>query len=277
MKRILLFLSVCAAAVGANAQAFVLPSPTPATDSVNIYIDLSQTTGGLKTILTNHPEYIDSVYMWTWEPEGPLCGNGEWSNSNDCMKMTHVSGFIYTKKVLPTDFYNTSALSFYQDGIKCLAKLDNGNAFPDDGVGEAKTEDLAIPIVPALCSDIFCHFPEAIRKDDYLTITYDNNQEENVNLQGLGDDECYIYLYAKTGSFSGIEIAPAASVTSTPQLKMRPVSDKPGFFRISMLPTEFFNVPAGTNVTELKYFIVKPGFTPSPPIYQTYVFLDCAE
>jgi hypothetical protein len=99
MKKLLLLCAAFVATVTATAQAFVLPSPTVATDSVNIYVDLSQTNGGLKTMLTNHPDYIDSVYMWTWQPSGPVCGNGDWGVSNECMKMQHVSGLIYTKKM----------------------------------------------------------------------------------------------------------------------------------------------------------------------------------
>lgn len=277
MKKLLLLCAAFVATVTATAQAFVLPSPTVATDSVNIYVDLSQTNGGLKTMLTNHPDYIDSVYMWTWQPSGPVCGNGDWGVSNECMKMQHVSGLIYTKKIVPTDFYGTSALTFYQNGISCLAKLKNGNAFPDDGVGEAKTEDLQIAIVPALCQDMFCYFPEAVRTDDYMTITYDNNQEENPSLQNLGDDECYVYLYARTGAFTGIEIAPLASAAGNPLLKMKPVPFRQGFFRFIMNPIEFFNVPEGISVSQLRFVIVKPGFTPSPPIYQNYIFLDCEE
>ena len=97
-------------------------------------------------MLEAHPEVKDEVYMWTWSPAGPACGNGEWGNSNDCMRMTHVNGMIFSMKFVPTDFYDCTPLQLYSTGISCLAKLDNGNAFPDDGLGEAKCEDLHIDI-----------------------------------------------------------------------------------------------------------------------------------
>ena len=128
-----------------SQAAFVLPSPTNANDSVTIYIDISKSTSnGLKHMLEAHPEVKDEVYMWTWSPAGPACGNGEWGNSNECMKLKRVSGMIYSIKIVPTSFYNCTPLDLYSKGISCLAKLDNGNAFGSDGVGEAKTEELRI-------------------------------------------------------------------------------------------------------------------------------------
>lgn len=258
-----------------SQSAFVLPSPTNPNDSVTIFIDVGQTTGSLRTMLQNHPEYIDSVYMWTWMPSGPVCGNGSWDNSNACMKMQHVSGLIYMKKIVPTQFYGVTPLKFFQNGISCLAKFKSGYQFAEDGIGEAKTEDLKIDIIPALCSDKFCYFPQAARVDDYWSITYDNNQETNPSLQNLGDNECYMYIRARTGPFTFVEYADEPDVTSTPELRMKPVPGKPGFFRITIVPSEFFDIPAGQSIQSLLFYIVKPGFLPVPPVYITYVPLDC--
>ncbi|MFN8777695.1 MAG: hypothetical protein ACK5XV_13120 [Flavobacteriales bacterium] len=276
MNKLILSIAAMAISLGALCQAaFVLPSPTNPNDSVTIFIDVGQTTGGLKTMLTNNPLYVDSVYMWTWNPSGPVCGNGEWGNSNACMKMDHVSGLIFQKKILPVDFYGTTPLQFFQNGISCLAKLRSGYEFEDAGVGEAKTEDLKIDIIPALCSEIFCYFPEAARTDDYLSITYDNNQEANTNLQNLGDQECYIYMRARTGPFTFVEYVDEPLVTSTPELQMKPVDGKPGFFRITFSPADFFIIPEGQSIQSVLFYIVKPGYLPTPPVFQTYVPLDC--
>jgi hypothetical protein len=74
MKKILYTLALLAVAVSGYAQAaFVFPSPTNANATMDLYIDVAQTTGGLKTLLGNHPEVVDSVdmaasrsFMWKW-------------------------------------------------------------------------------------------------------------------------------------------------------------------------------------------------------------------
>ena len=275
MRTLLSILMIGCSAMMWGQAAFVLPSPTNANDTMTIYIDLSQTTYGLKGILTNHPEYQDSVYMWTWQPTGPACGNGEWGNSNDCMRMTHVNGLIYSMKMVPTEFYGCTPLQLYSTGISCLAKLDNGNAFPDDGLGEAKCEDLHIDILPALCAEKFCYFPEASREDDFFTITYDNNLEADVNLQNLGTNECFVYIAAKVGSQVYPYAAPA-DAANTPALQMTPVPGQQGKFRFTMIPTDFFpGVPAGSHIQQIWFYIVKPGYLPQIPTTIKYVLYNC--
>lgn len=274
MKKILFTLAALAiSVVGFSQAAFVFPSPTNANATMDLYIDVAQTTGGLKTILGNHPEEVDSVYMWTWQPAGPSCGNGEWGASNNCMLLTHVSGLLYKMTMVPTTYYSCTPLQLFQNGISCLAKLKNGNAYDSDGVGEAKTEDLHVDVVPALCADRICFFPEAAKQDDFLSITYDNLQETDVNLQNLGTDECYIFLRAFTGTFTFFDVAPAASAGSTPALKMNEIA--PGKFRKTFIPEDFLPIPDASTITKIGFYIVKPGYTPNPPPYQYYFPLNC--
>ncbi|MEZ4800210.1 MAG: hypothetical protein R2809_10635 [Flavobacteriales bacterium] len=96
MKKLLFTSGTVLTAFIANAQsAYVLPSPTGAEEPLTIYIDVSQTTGGLKTILTNHPEEVDNVYLWTWNP-ADNGGNGQWNESAAARKMEHVSGMLFS-------------------------------------------------------------------------------------------------------------------------------------------------------------------------------------
>jgi hypothetical protein len=167
-----LFLSVISISSFGQA-AFVLPSPTNANDSLTLYIDMNQSVNGtsnnaLKAHLQSHPESADSVYVWTWMPAGPVCGNGDWGNSNECMLMKRVeeNGLLYSIKIKPLDFYGVSAITLFQNGISCLAKLDDGKKYETEGIGESKSEDFHIDIVPALCAEVFCFF----RKQHVLTI-----------------------------------------------------------------------------------------------------------
>jgi hypothetical protein len=277
-----LFLSVISISSFGQA-AFVLPSPTNANDSLTLYIDMNQSVNGtsnnaLKAHLQSHPESADSVYVWTWMPAGPVCGNGDWGNSNECMLMKRVeeNGLLYSIKIKPLDFYGVSAITLFQNGISCLAKLDDGKKYETEGIGESKSEDFHIDIVPALCAEVFCFFPEAARVDDFLSITYDNTQETNVDLQGMGPNDCFIYLSAKTGPFTSYPIAPQAEVTSHPELQMKPVSGFNGGFRITIIPSEFFDVPEGETIQQIIYYVLRPGYLyPGQPPNLVHLPLDC--
>lgn len=270
---------ISSVAVGLAQAAFVLPSPTPADEPITLYIDVNQTNGGLKHILANHPEMQDQVYIWSWMPREPVGGNGSWGDSNEERKLVHEGNLIYSWTFVPTEAYAVDGPTFFANGISCLAKLDNGNDFPDDGVGEAKTEDLKVSIIPKLCDAKYCNFPLLCKPDDYLSITYDNNQELNPALQNLGADECYLYViaYYDDLEFTFTQYAVQSVTTTLPEMKLKPVAGSPGFFRITFIPQELF--PNGTTpILKLKYMILKPGYTVTglPPL-EVYTFLECED
>ncbi len=262
-------------------SAYVLPSPTAADQPITLYIDVAQAGGGLKIMLTNHPEEVDNVYLWTWMPAGPVGGNGEWGSSRDAMKMTWEGGLLFSMTFTPTTYYNVDGPTFFSKGIKCLAKLKSGYAYAEENVGEAKTPDLEIPITPKLCDRLYCIFPELAKEDDFVTITYDNTKETKPALQNIGDDECYIYLYAHDNlTGMGVEYASENATTSTPALKMKRVANRPGLFRITILAKDFFTgIPEGQTIDYLQYYVLRPGFSYSgqgqQPPTQSYFFLSC--
>jgi hypothetical protein len=262
-----------------SQAAFVLPSPTPSDEPITLYIDLNQTNGGLKTILANHPEMQDQVYIWSWMPAEPVGGNGSWGDSNEDRKLVHEGNLIYSWTFTPTQAYAVDGPTFFANGISCLAKLDNGNAFPDDGAGEAKTEDLKVSIIPKLCDAIYCNFPLLGKQEDFLSITYDNNQETNPNLMNLGEDECYLYLIAVYDEFgfSFLNYASQSETTTLPEMQLKPVQGQPGFFRITIIPEEMFPPEQGT-IMYIKYMVLKPGYVVTgQPVLETYTFLNCTE
>lgn len=288
MKKIAQLTALMFVSLNSAAQAvYVIPSPTDANEEMTLYIDISQSTdgvqnNGLKAILTAHPEEQDSVYIWTWMPSDPVAGNGNWSGSNDAMLLTHEGSLLYSITFIPTVFYVTDGPGFFASGISCLAKLKDGNAYADDGVGEAKTEDFHVDIVPKLCDDMFCMFPQLGKTDDFISITYDNTQETISGLQNMGIEECYIYLTAVTidvnNSSHSNAYAPIDQVTLTPELKMKPVADKPGFFRLTIVPADFFEglLPADEYFDRIVFRIYRPGFNyPGAPPSWSYTFLDC--
>jgi len=282
MKKILSILCALATSVVALSQAaYIQPSPTGKNDTITLYINVAQTTDGtmnnaLNAMLTDHPD--DTVYLWTWQPAGPVVGNGDWTNSNSAMAMTKVGEKLYSMRFKPTSFYGVDATTFFTNGISCLAKLRSGNAYQGEYNGEAKTEDLNINIIPKLCDELYCVFPELAKTDDYVSITYDNTQETNPAMQNLGEDDCYLFLRAEQSAFVAVNYADPAIVTTLPQLKMKYIGD--GKFRITIIPSDFFGeagiLPAGFNFKKLVYYALKPGFTyATTPPTQSFSFISC--
>ena len=250
-------------------QAVTLaPTPTGLNDEVTLTIDVSQSAEhGLKAVLEANPDL--PVYLWTWSPSDPVGGNGSWNNSNEGMLLQSTGGLKYTLTFVPSEFY-TDVSALYSNGISCLAKLKDGAPYPGfDDFGEAKTEDFNVAVLPKLCEDLMCVFPESRRQDDFLSITYNNNLETYEGMQNVADDEVYLQLIARVVTASGAEeiaYVEESMVTSTPELRMRPVDGKPGFFRLTMLTASFFQgvIPEDGDIINITAFPLRPGYEYPP-------------
>ena len=275
-----LFLAVSGQTFG---QAVSLtPSPTGPDDLVTLTIDVSQSQeNGLKTVLEANPDL--PVYIWTWSPSGPVAGNGDWNNSNDAMQLSWQGGLVYSLQFVPSEFYSDVS-SLFSNGISCLAKLKDGNPYPGfEDFGEAKTEDFNIGVLPKLCEDQMCIFPETRRKDDFVSITYNSNIDSV--LTDIENDEVYLQIAGRGTDGQFYTLVPDDQVTSTPELKMTPVPGKPGFYRWTLLPDDFFAdiLPEGLELLTMTCYPLKANFTYPPDVtpwdgiyYITSVpLLDC--
>ena len=274
----MLLTSTCSLSFG--QAAYVLPSPTAADSECTLYIDLTQCQDQrLSEMLDAYPD--EDVYLWAWNPSAPVAGNGDWGDSDDHQLMTKVSEKLYSMSFTPTEYFGVDGPTFFTRGISCLAKFDSGYAYEEEFGGEAKTEDLSVGIVPQLCNGRMCIFPEIREGDDFVTFTYDNNQETNPDLQNL--DEVYLHLTARTDAFTlytygddGVASTPFDAGT-VPELRMDPVDGKPGFFSFTFVPEDFFlgtlsNIDQSPYTGEplqngVRWYVTTPGynFTGPPP------------
>ena len=110
-------------------------SPYPFSESSEITLTVSG-------INTGNMSGVNEVYLWTWytKTDGSATNsdsnwNGQWSNSNDAMKMVNNNdgSFSYTFK--PTELYDDTGI----DRIGVLAKAK-------DGTGDKKTQDHYIDV-----------------------------------------------------------------------------------------------------------------------------------
>ncbi len=261
-------------------KVYVLPSPTDANSEMTLFIDMNQSedgiqNNGLSGILDAYPD--TAVYLWTWDPSGPAAGNGDWDNSASHQELNKVGPKLYSMTFVPTEYYGVDGPQLFSRGISCLAKLRNGTeaeGFPF----EAKSEDMHVDIIPKLCDARLCVFPELREPDDYITITYDNTKEILYEgLQGMADDDCYIYLLGKVDAFTSVELSIESEVTQNPDLKLQSMGD--GRFRTTMIPEDLF-APLLTEdqvLSEIWYYIVREGFSypPGPPPFEIISLLDC--
>ena len=81
--------------------------------------------------------------------------------------------------------------------------------------GEAKTEDFNVGVLPKLCEEKMCVFPETRRADDFVSITYNSNID--VDLTDIENDEVYLQIKARATDGNFYSMVPDEEVTSTPE------------------------------------------------------------
>jgi hypothetical protein len=216
MKNIIFKNSILCAAllcsVGLSAQkAWLEPGGTDFNPeaTARIYINVSECERQQLVGIT------EDVYLWTWNPrEDRTIRNGDWTSSNDAMKMTRSADNpnIYYFELIATEFYEVSVDQVYERGFSFLAKAKSG---ADQGNGEMKTEDINIkpekpgapkvytmPAVPKSFKKGSDTAPDtlAVNRQDFLTIFYDNRLETQAQMLNLTEaDELHVFIRT-TGS-----------------------------------------------------------------------------
>ena len=132
---VLALASICALGQVQNATLSTSPETFNEDESVTLIFS------GINTSLWG----VNDLYLWAWffkngvESGGPNVGNGEWSNSNEALKLSNNGDGSYSFTLTPQTFFNDSGIT--KMGV--LAKAKNAESL---GSGERKTQDFLIDV-----------------------------------------------------------------------------------------------------------------------------------
>ncbi|HYG03562.1 MAG TPA: hypothetical protein VD927_14035 [Chryseosolibacter sp.] len=252
-KIILLFTFVASALISFGQSATADPAGFTADDEVTITIN---TTG------TGLDGYTGDVYVWTWAIRTNGLPNLDApTNSNPAgagqaaakMTRSETNPNIYTITFTPSEFYGVPAVQFDKIGI--LAKgADWSNG---------QTADFVIEVEPPVFeSPVIRIFPTEFSADDVVTIFYDTKLEENAEMKAVGE----YYLLTSIGGTNGED-------DLDPNDYYKPIGEETklmavgnGVFRISFVPSRFFDLAEGDVIGQLLYLIQnQSGTLTNPP------------
>lgn len=266
LASLMLFGSLAIAQVSTEPAEDINPE-----DSLKIIVDIGKMSGALDHVqnLKDAAAAGEDMYIWTWKPyEFPAghpkengIGTQAWKNSNDTLKMKSEGNLVYSWTILPTDWYEVDAATVYNEDIHFLVKPKDGGGFGDP---DLKSEDLMVAIdPPKLDRDPSFPFPAVGQKDDVFTIYYDNDREPKPSMQNLAKDEVYVFAQATLSDSSKVEIEPSFfTVGTNPKLQMEYV-ERENTFRKYIYPIEFFTVPPGLSITNMRFIVQKKAYSSS--------------
>jgi hypothetical protein len=269
MKKILhTLIAICISPVLFAQAAWIEPEKPDVTKPVRIYCDISKATAETAADMKANPD--GPYYIWTWKPvetraDSLVNGLGDkaWKNSNEKLRMTKDDSKgpnVWYYEMIPTEFYGTTANVVYAQGISFLVKPKDGGGYGDPDI---KTEDFNITVVPpSLDRGTLYAIPQILFTEQITSLIYDNPAETKASMQNLPDGEVYMHMIAtaKDSAGASVTIEPNKffKVTDNPKLQMKKMAD--GRFRITMIPSRFFVVPAGYSITDLEITVRKKTY-----------------
>ena len=251
----------CDKAVDDLSFGWIEPAAPNVDEEVSIFIDVSKDPE-CKLLVG----YTGDIYLWTWGPKEDKIKQGEWSASNELMKMERVSENVYRYKMIPTQFYASKAKEIYERGICCLAKAKDAGSGGNcaDGGKEFKSKDIHIKVnIPAGAVRKVYSFPDVVKDsllttpDDVFVLYYNNKIEEKASVQNKELFSVYVRAYGSDGK--EYRYSTLFNINNTPQLAMTKNAD--GLFKWAVIPSQFYSslIPAGVKINRLRcQFIAMP-------------------
>lgn len=270
--KILIYLALSLVAVAEISAQRAWSVPATVTDpsaSVTIYVDINGAHNGPGVGCTNLLGTTETLYIWAWGASGRP--GGDWNNyipdpALAWTKETSMGTDVYSFTMIPSQFYGATDAQVYTNDINFLIR----EIVPGSGGcagGERKTGDMKIlvdpPYVPVLKVRSFpkplnAYNDVPFNKEDAFTLVYDANMEQEQRL--IGQSDFFVYPILKTVSGQTIRypgVNSPGSAQNYPELQMAQNSD--GTFTWSVFPDTFFNIPAGEELSEIKFKIIKRG------------------
>lgn len=225
------------------------PASFTAEEKVKIIIDVTGTSVA----------GIEPLYIWTWAPNEPPIpgGNGQWTSSNDSLKLTKEAENVWSITMVPVNFYKTTAAKVSQ--ISFLVKAKDGSGSP-----EKKTGDLSVKVDPIAYKDSLIRaFPSKFTEKDIVAFYYNRALEKNKPMKSVGatdagKDSIYVFAEVKVKNTAGVEsntykyaLTTPALVGTNEALKATNIAGTE-LYRIRFIPRKFFNIPDGETITKIK-------------------------
>jgi hypothetical protein len=230
MKKIFLILALITTAFTyrvmaqtSGAVVTTIPANFTAVDQVKIIVDVSA-VGNLKD--------REPLYVWTWHPNEPSPGNGEWGNSNEGRVMVKEGPNKWSWTIKPAEFYKVVPAAITQ--IKFLVKAKDGN-------GDHKTNDIELNVAPLIFTPTaFRTFPSVAGQNEIMKVYLDQTLITNdLTTQRMSPVSADIFLYSTTGDLVG-------NAVNKP---LQNLGNK--LFSFAVFPRGDFNIPAGTTINKM--------------------------
>lgn len=228
-------------AMGPIASTWSFPVVYNYDEEVTWYFDLSTTTYAPG----------EEVYLWIWSPSEPDAGN--FNNSSDFAKLTYVSGMTWKFTLTPTVYFSrTPAEIAASAGFWFRIKNDDGT----------KQSDVAsITYTPFAtfytANELIRSYPPAPALDKGLSILF------NANLVPGFAGATSVHMHSGLNNWD-IKVEYQSWLPDIVlKTKLKDLGN--GFYKMDLVPKEYYNAPDGYVMEVLNFLMVKDDWAATTP------------
>lgn len=210
-------------------------------EQVTWYFDLSGTT---------FPAESD-VYLWMWSPSEPDAGN--WENSSDFAKLNYEGNLIWSMTLTPTLYFNRTPAEIAASAGFWF-RLKNKTGTLQSGVAQVAYTDFSSFYTDNL---LIKSYPTAPTLDKGISILF------NSNLQPGFEGATSVHLHSGLNNWDLKQEYQAWLPEIVEKTKFKNLGN--GFYKMDLVPKEYYNAPDGYVMNNLVFLIVKDEWASTTP------------
>ncbi|OCB75967.1 hypothetical protein B0A79_02290 [Flavobacterium piscis] len=215
-------------------------------EKVTWFFDLSATTFAENEVL----------YLWIWSPSEPDAGN--WENSSDFAKLTHVKDKIWSITLTPTEYFSRTPTEIAASAGFWL-RIKNKNGSKQSEVANMPYTDFSSFYT---ANELIRAYPTKPTIDKGVSILF------NANLASGFAGATSVHMHSGLNDWTIQQMYEASKPEIAEKTKLKDLGN--GFYKMDLVPKDYYNAPDGFVMENLVFLMVKDnwaGTTPDQVLY----------
>ncbi len=201
-------------------------------EEVTWYFDLLNTT---------FPEDED-IYIWIWSPSEPDAGN--WENSSEFAKLNYEGDMVWSFTLTPTEYFSMTSEDIAASAGFWLRLKDKTGALQSSVANVSYTDFSSF----YTADELIRSYPTLLTLDEGVSILFNSNL-----VSGFGTPPS-VHMHSGLNDWEILQEYQAWVPEVVEKTKLKDLGD--GFYKMDLIPSEYFNTPDGYIMTNLVFLMV---------------------
>jgi hypothetical protein len=193
----------------------------------------------------------EDVYIWIWSPSEPDAGN--WENSSEFAKLTYIGNFVWKFDLIPTEYFGMTPSDINSSPGYWLRLKDK--------LGTKMSTVSNIPYIDFssfyTSNELTKSYPNEPILDRPLSILF------NSNLVSEFENATSVHLHSGLNYWDIVQEYQSWVPAIVEKTRLKELGN--GFYKMDLIPSEYFETPDGYVMENMNYLFVKDDWAATIP------------